>query len=162
MPSLNGPPALNETQRAMESAMKRERARAKEMEQTELNMSADELKAVLKKERSRMAKLSADLAAHKSAAVQSQAEAEVLEEGRINGLVRRLETLQKEKGRIIIELEQEEEMVRILGFVTWYIICCSFVLQIYANMIRVSQSLPTLFKRNWIKFGLKRRSWSNK
>lgn len=103
---------MNETQRAMDSAMKRERARAKEMELVEETMTADELRAVLKKERSRMAKLSADLAAHKSAAVQSQAEAEVLEEGRINCLVRRLENLQKEKGRIIMELEQEEEMVR--------------------------------------------------
>ena len=47
----------------------------------------------------------------KSTAVASQAEAEVFEEGRINCLMRRLDSLQKEKGRIIVELEREEEMV---------------------------------------------------
>jgi hypothetical protein len=36
----------------------------------------------------------------------------VLEEGRVNNLMRRLDVLQQEKGRIIVELEREEEMVR--------------------------------------------------
>jgi len=43
--------------------------------------------------------------------VAGQAEAEIREEGRINNLMRRLDGLQKEKGRIIIELEREEEML---------------------------------------------------
>jgi hypothetical protein len=43
--------------------------------------------------------------------VSSQAEAEAYEEGRINCLMRRLSSLAKEKGRLIVELEQEEEMV---------------------------------------------------
>jgi glycyl-tRNA synthetase beta subunit len=96
----------------MEAAVHSERMRAKEKEKEEENMTADELKAVLKRERSRMSKISADLAALRSAAGQSQAEAEVHEEGRINNLMRRVECLQQEKGRIILELEREEEMVR--------------------------------------------------
>ena len=110
MPNLSpsGP-----TRAAMEAAVHSERMRAKEMEKQEETMTADELRAVLKRERSRMSKLSADLAALRSAAVQSQAEAEVHEEGRINHLMRRVECLQQEKGRIILELEREEEMVRL-------------------------------------------------
>ena len=76
-------------------------------------MTADELRVILKWERARMSKIAADLAALRAAAVQSQAEAEVHEEGRINCLMRRLECLQQEKGRLIVELEQEEEMVRV-------------------------------------------------
>ena len=67
---------------------------------------------MLKRERQRMFRFVADLAKLRNAAVQCQAEAEIHEEGRINGLMRRLESLQIEKGRIIIELEREEEMVR--------------------------------------------------
>jgi hypothetical protein len=96
----------------MEAAVQSERMRAKEKEKEEENMTADELKAALKRERTRMSKISADLAALRSAAGQSQAEAEVHEEGRINSLMRRVECLQQEKGRIIVELEREEEMVR--------------------------------------------------
>lgn len=66
---------------------------------------------MLKRERNRAGRIAADLAAIRSAAVQSQLEAEVVEEGRINGLMRRLEVLQQEKGRIIVELEREEEML---------------------------------------------------
>ena len=58
-----------------------------------------------------MSRLAADLAVLKSNAVQSQAEAEVNEEGRINCLLAHLDGLQQEKGRIIVELEREEEMV---------------------------------------------------
>jgi hypothetical protein len=98
-------------QKIMETAVQAERKRAKEMEQEEANLSADEVRVVLKKERHRMARFAADLAKLKNAAVQCQAEAEIHEEGRINGLMRRLEFLQIEKGRIIDELEREEEMV---------------------------------------------------
>ena len=53
--------------------------------------------------------------------MQSVAQAEVHEEGRINHLMRRLDTLQAEKGRIIVELEREEEMVRaVCGFFCVY------------------------------------------
>ena len=55
--------------------------------------------------------MAGDLAVLKTSAVQLQLEAEVKEEGRINGLWRQMDTLQQEKGRIIVELEQEEEMV---------------------------------------------------
>lgn len=108
MPNLshNGP-----THAAMEAAVHAERVRRQEKEKEEQNMTADELRAVLKRERSRMSKIQADLAAMRAAAVQSQAEAEVHEEGRINSLMRRVECLQQEKGRIIVELEREEEMV---------------------------------------------------
>lgn len=110
MPNLNhsGP-----TRAAMEAAVHSERMRTKEKEKEEVNMTADELRIVLKRERTRMSKIQADLAAMRAAAVQSQAEAEVHEEGRINNLMRRVECLQKEKGRIIVELEREEEMVRL-------------------------------------------------
>ena len=42
---------------------------------------------------------------------QSQAEAEIEDESRMNALMRRLDTVQREKGRIIVELEREEEML---------------------------------------------------
>jgi BioD-like phosphotransacetylase family protein len=96
----------------MEAAAAKERARAKSCEHEEADMDADGLRAVLKRERHRAAKMAADLAALRAVSVQSQFEAEVLEEGRINGLMRRLDILQQEKGRIIVELEREEEMVR--------------------------------------------------
>lgn len=105
------PPEPTSTQKAMEHASALERERAKKMEQEEVNMTADELRQVLKKERYRIARFAADLAALKATAVQSQLEAEVIEEGRINGLMRRLDHLQQEKGRIIVELEREEEML---------------------------------------------------
>ena len=111
VPSMVEPPRLSDTQKAMEAAVQAERKRNKEMEQDEKNMTAEELRAVLKRERHRMSRFAADLARLRSAAVQCQAEAEIHEEGRINGLMRRLESLQIEKGRIIVELEREEEMV---------------------------------------------------
>lgn len=109
MPNLS---LASPTRTAMEAAVQSERARAKLKEKEEEEMTADELRVVLKRERTRMSKFAADLTALRAAAVQSQAEAEVHEEGRINCLMRRLEGLQQEKGRLIVELEQEEEMVR--------------------------------------------------
>jgi len=115
-----GPPEIPESQKAMEAAVAAERKRAREMEEQEESMTADELRAVLKRERTRTGRIAADLAAIKSAAVQSQLEAEVIEEGRINGLMRRLDKVQEEKGRIIVELEREEEMVsEMKGFDGW-------------------------------------------
>jgi len=107
-----GPPEISEQRKAMEAASAKERARAKALEESEREMTADELRAVLKKERMRTVKIQADLAALRSGTVQQQLQAEVLEEGRINGLMRRLDVLQEEKGRIIVELEREEGELR--------------------------------------------------
>lgn len=74
-------------------------------------MDAAELRVALKRERAYSGRVAADLAAMKSATVSSQAEAEAFEEGRINSLMRRLEGLYKEKGRMLVELEREEEKV---------------------------------------------------
>lgn len=100
----------------MDSAMAAERARIKELEkkESEADLTVEDLKLILKRERSRSSKLVGELAAMKSMSVASQAEAEIGEEGRINGLMRRLDCLQKEKGRIIVELEREEEMVGVV------------------------------------------------
>jgi hypothetical protein len=113
VPFLNNePPKHSESRKAIEAAAQAERLRAKEMEQTEKEMTAEDLRFVLKRERNRMARFAADLALLKIALVQCNAEAEIHEEGLINGLMRSVENLQLEKGRIIVELEQEEEMVR--------------------------------------------------
>mmetsp|Transcript_21777 Transcript_21777/g.33232 ORF Transcript_21777/g.33232 Transcript_21777/m.33232 type:complete len:290 (+) Transcript_21777:171-1040(+) len=109
--SVMGPPIRDAKRTAMEAAVQMERARAKDLEAQEKNMTAEELRVALKRERAHSSKLAADLAALKSLAVSSQAEAEAHEEGRINGLMRRLEMLHHEKGRIIVELEREEEML---------------------------------------------------
>jgi hypothetical protein len=111
MPFL--PPEHTEQRRAMEAVGMAERKRAKEMEAQEVNLPADELRAILKRERHRMGRIASDLASLKATAVQAQLEAEVVEEGRINCLMRRMDDLQSEKGRIILELEREEEMVRV-------------------------------------------------
>lgn len=105
------PPEPSEQQKAMENAVAAERKRAHDLEEQEKDMTADELRAVLKRERARTGRISADLAALRSSNVQSQLEAEMIEEGRINSLMRRLDDLQQEKGRIIVELEREEEML---------------------------------------------------
>jgi hypothetical protein len=110
--TTTAPPELSHQRKAMEAACAAERSRAKVLEEEELYLTADELRAVLKKERLRTSKIQADLAALRSGTVQQQLQAEVLEEGRINGLMRRMDVLQEEKGRIIVELEREEEMVR--------------------------------------------------
>eukprot|EP00814_Leptocylindrus_danicus_P014656 CAMPEP_0116004614 /NCGR_PEP_ID=MMETSP0321-20121206/699_1 /TAXON_ID=163516 /ORGANISM="Leptocylindrus danicus var. danicus, Strain B650" /LENGTH=187 /DNA_ID=CAMNT_0003472933 /DNA_START=90 /DNA_END=654 /DNA_ORIENTATION=- len=87
-----------------------ERAR-REKEQKEEQMSADELRKVLKKERALSARLAVDLIALRDSAAASAIEAEADEEFRINNLMRRLECLHKEKGKIVLELEREEEML---------------------------------------------------
>jgi hypothetical protein len=119
------PPEISLERKAMEAAAAAERTRAKELEEAEVNMTAEELHAVLKKERHRTAKIQADLAALRSGSVQQQFQAEVLEEGRINGLMRRMDDLQAEKGRIVLELEREEEMVSDERFECW--VCCSLI-----------------------------------
>lgn len=96
---------------AIDAAMQQEKARAEELQALETDMDVEGLKRALKKERAHSSRLAVDLATLRSAAVQSQADAEIHEEGRINGLMRRLEGLQQEKGRIIFELEREEEML---------------------------------------------------
>lgn len=108
--------SFSENEKAIENAIAGEKERIKECESkenaTDSNLTVQDLKLILKRERCRTVKLVGELANMKSMAVASQAEAEVCEEGRINGLMRRLDSLQKEKGRIIVELEREEEMVR--------------------------------------------------
>ena len=113
MPFL--PPEHSEARKAKQAAATAERKRAKEMAEKEVNLTAEELRDILKKERHRMGRIAADLAALKATAAQSQLEAEMIEEGHINCLLRRMDDLQQEKGRIIVELEREEEMVRRLG-----------------------------------------------
>mmetsp|Transcript_23610 Transcript_23610/g.27304 ORF Transcript_23610/g.27304 Transcript_23610/m.27304 type:complete len:374 (-) Transcript_23610:123-1244(-) len=106
--------SLNNAKLAVDNAIANEKTRIQELEKKEnenKELTLDDMKLVLKKERSRSVKLAGELAAMKSMAVASQAEAEVCEEGRINGLMRRLDCVQKEKGRIIVELEREEEML---------------------------------------------------
>ena len=104
----------NEFQKAMDEAVKQERQRRMEREAEEKDLSADELRCILREERLRMSKMASDNARLKVVAVQCTMESEVMEEGRINTLMRRLENLQFEKGRIINELEREEEMVSML------------------------------------------------
>ena len=100
-------------ERVVDNAIASERDRIKELEkkENEADLGVEDLKLMLKRERSRSVKLIGELASMKSMFLASQAEAEVCEEGRINGLMRRLDCVQKEKGRIIVELEREEEMV---------------------------------------------------
>ena len=108
-PSRHSPPS-NPT---IEQALQTERARIRNLEKIESSSSltTSDLRCALKKERLHSLKLTHDLATLKSQAIQSQAQAEVHEEWAINGLLRRLECLQAEKGRIIVELEREEEML---------------------------------------------------
>lgn len=112
------PQLSQQNQKAVDDALSSERSRIKELEkkENESDLSVEDIKLILKRERSRMTKIVGELAALKSMSVASQAEAEVCEEGRINGLMRRMDSLQKEKGRIIVELEREEEMVRFFLF----------------------------------------------
>ena len=113
------PPEPTAQQRIMEAASTKERQRIKLLEPDEQKMTADELRVVLKRERHRTIGIVAELAHFKAMMVTSSLEAEVAEEGRVNTLMRRLDTLKAEKERIIIELEREEEMVcyqMLLGF----------------------------------------------
>lgn len=105
------PTRFSEHQKAMERAVATERKRAKEMEANEKDLSADELRKILKQERHRMASFARIIADLKTTAVQGQLQAEIHEEGRINSLLSHIESMQVEKGRIIHELEREEEML---------------------------------------------------
>jgi hypothetical protein len=105
------PVRFSEHQRAMEQAVAAERHRAKVMEAQEINLSADELRVILRQERHRMAGFARTIADLRSTAVHCQSQAEIHEEGRINSLLGRLETMQMDKGRIVNEFEREEEML---------------------------------------------------
>lgn len=120
------PPEISEQRRAMEAAAAKERQRAKQLEEEEKDLSADQLREILKRERHRTAKIQADLTGLRFGTVQQQLEAEVIEEGRINGLMRRLDMLQEEKGRIIVELEREEGLCSL-------ILCTLTVVNSYKN-----------------------------
>lgn len=110
--SSYSPAASVAAHQASEQASETERRRISFSEAKEKSITnCDELRVVLKRERMHSTRLACDLAALKSAALASQAEAEIVEEGRINCLMRRLENLQREKGRIVVELEREEEML---------------------------------------------------
>jgi hypothetical protein len=131
------PPEPSESCRVMEAAVAKERQRALQMEAQEANIiNVPELRAILQAERKRMAKMAGDLAVLKLLAVQLQLQAEVTEEGRINGLWRQMDTMQQQQQqqqqqekerRIIVELEQEEEMVW-CSFVHVMICCCALLL----------------------------------
>ena len=112
LPLPPGTPSQRASQKkAVEHALEAERSRIKDLEAKEKDMDADALRVQLRRERQHSARLAADLAALWSSAVQSQAEAEIEDESRMNALMRRLDTVQREKGRIIVELEREEEML---------------------------------------------------
>lgn len=131
--TTTAPPEISVQRKAMEAACAAERTRAKALEEEELQMTADALRAVLKKERLRTGKIQADLASLRSGTVEQQLQAEVLEEGRVNYLMRRMDALQEEKGRIIVELEREEEMVRI------DCLCCTqHQLSFFCNIINTN------------------------
>lgn len=105
-------------QSAMDAALAHEKQRIQNLELQEREYTTlDEFRAALKRERQHSKHLAMELASLKCVAVTSTLEAEIHEEGRINCLMRRLDGLQKEKGRIILELEREEEMVR-------FVSCC--------------------------------------
>ena len=110
LPLPPGTPSQRASQKkAVEHALEAERSRIKDLEAREKDMDAAALRIQLRRERQHSTRLAADLAALWSSAVQSQAEAEIEDESRMNALMRRLDTVQREKGRIIVELEREEE-----------------------------------------------------
>jgi hypothetical protein len=110
---LSAPPAAPTPPRlaARRQAEASERARTTALEQGEVHCDADELRCILHRERARMGHIQAELTELRSGIAQEQLQAEVLEEECINGLVVRLDHLQEEKARIVLE-EQEQEMVR--------------------------------------------------
>lgn len=107
---------LSEEQRnSIEMASSKERQRIKECEFNEMNINnIDELKHILKKERYRTMNLILELNTLKCISTSNQLQAEVLEENRINTLMKHINTFQHDKEHIIIELEREEEMVRFI------------------------------------------------
>lgn len=99
-------------QSAVDTALANEKRRIQNLETQEKDYTTlEEYKTALKRERQHSKHLAMELACLKCVAVTSTLEAEIHEEGRINCLMRRLDGLQKEKGRIILELEREEEML---------------------------------------------------
>lgn len=106
-------PYMKVSKSVINSALANERERVQTLEEKESdpNITVKELRSALRKERQYSRGLVKDLASLKSIAVASTLEAEVNEEGRINCLMRKLDGVQKEKGRIIVELEREEEML---------------------------------------------------
>ena len=112
LPLPPGTPSQRASQKkAVDHALEAERSRIKDLEAKEKDMDADALRIQLKRERQHSTRLACDLAALWSSAVQSQANSEIEDESRMNALMRRLEKVQREKGKIIVELEREEEMV---------------------------------------------------
>lgn len=112
LPLPPGTPSQRASQKkAVDHALEAERSRIKDLEAKEKDMDADALRIQLKRERQHSTRLACDLAALWSSAVQSQANSEIEDESRMNALMRRLENVQREKGKIIVELEREEEMV---------------------------------------------------
>ena len=126
LPLPPGTPSQRASQKkAVDHALEAERARIKDLEAKEKDMDADALRIQLKRERQHSTRLACDLAALWSSAVQSQANSEIEDESRMNALMRRLEKVQREKGKIIVELEREEEMVsQKFESVAWYV--CMF------------------------------------
>jgi hypothetical protein len=153
LPTQEVPPEHSETHKAMEAAAVKERARTKKLEEEETELDAVTLRGILKRERARMCRIAADLAAMKSTAVQSQLEAEVIEEGRINCLMRRLDTVQQEKGRIIVELEREEEMVSWLELFecSWSVCLCYRKRSHSQNRVSLSTIMPSIQLTNTLQ-----------
>jgi hypothetical protein len=111
-------PDPSEQRQAVEAVLAAERIRTKTCEEEESFLTADELRTILKRERTRASKLQGELTSLRYSSGRQQQRSEVLEEGRINGLMRRMDVLQEEKGRIMDELEREE-MVRGRSMVPW-------------------------------------------
>jgi hypothetical protein len=120
-----GPPDIHGSRKAMEDAAAAERRRIQPLEKEEAHYSADELRRVLKRERTRAIRIQMELAALKHQTVSAALSQEILEEGRINGLVHHLDQIKHEKERIIIELEREEEMVIFDEFYAFGIWICT-------------------------------------
>jgi hypothetical protein len=158
-------PYLRATKSAVDHAIANERDRISNLEQQEVNYTTiEEFKIALKKERQHSKHLVTDLAALKSIAVASTLEAEVNEEGRINCLMRRLDGLQKEKGRIIVELEREEEMVSFVESLFSHFVYSKVsrilftisLLRLNLYIHEIARSLPIPCRRNSTKSGKKK------
>lgn len=124
---------VSEGQRhVIEMASSKERQRIKQCEVAELNINnVDELKHILKKERYRTINIVIELNKLKYISTSNQFNAEVLEESRINTLMKRINTLQHDKEDIINQLEREEEMVRC----SCYIVSIEDVIRVFVFTI---------------------------
>jgi len=76
-------------------------------EEEEKNFDADSLRALLRQERLRSAKLAHDLNSLREALVSQQNESEAEEERLVNGMMKRLDCLKKEKEQVVFKLERE-------------------------------------------------------